>query len=76
VNLEEIAIDDNGEINPESVKKTVESFLAKYPELIETKSRPGHDGRAPGSGSSGSLSYDEWLKLPLKEKQARISEVK
>lgn len=67
---------ETGEIDDMSVAKTVESFKANYPELIVY---PGQKTGLPSESpkpATGSLTYDEWRKLPAKEMKTRYHEMR
>jgi len=73
VDTERIAIDpESGTVDTDSLKSYVNEFVSKHQRLIEFSS-----AKLPNSAPSGSkaLSYEEWLKLPLKEKKARLGDV-
>jgi len=69
---------ETGELDQDSLKTVVEDFRTKHHRLIDT---PGGDkgGRklpngAPGE-HRGTLTIEEWEKLPLDEQKKRMSEV-
>lgn len=71
--LSAVVIDDNGVVDPESVKEVASIFRESYADLIsQSASLPNN---APGKGPQ-SLTYEAWSKLPGKEKAARSHEVK
>jgi hypothetical protein len=75
IDLSKIAMDpESRKVDDASVARYVKEFEAKHSRLIE---RPG-TGKLPNEaprGGSTTLSYDEWLKLPLKEQQERMKDV-
>lgn len=71
--IEEIAVRDNGEIDELSVTKAVETFVKKFPETVQRRNAPSTSNTAPNG--QGSISYDEWRKLPVKEMRAKLKQV-
>lgn len=74
VDLDAIEADETGAISAESVAKYVDRYRKEFPEAIGKGSAPGVPNPKP-HGSGGSLTHEEWVKLPLKERKARMSEV-
>lgn len=73
IDLDKIIMDDSGKVDEGSVKKAVKDFERNYPEVIKrAKTQMPNDAAA---GAKGSLSYDEWLKLPYEEKRKRQKDV-
>lgn len=73
IELGKIVIDETGKVDETSVKKAVKDFERLYPEVIKrAKSTMPNDA---ATGAKGSLSYDEWLKLPYDEKRKRQKDV-
>jgi len=68
-----VANPDTGEIDDMSVTKAVEQYRQTFPETIITASS-GMPNKSPNSSVGSTLSYDEWVNLPLKEKKARMAE--
>lgn len=75
VPLDEVVIDPaTGRPDASSVKLAASKFEQEYPEVI----RKGNGAGLPSDaarGGSGSLTYEEWKKLPPKEMKARYHEV-
>ena len=75
VKIDDIALDpETNSIDTSSLEVVVNGFVKDYSDLIQpnnTATLPHDQANAGG----GSLAYDDWLKLPLKEKRARSSEV-
>lgn len=75
IDLDAIVVNpDTGMPDEESVKKAAKDFEASYPAVIQRKNA----GTLPGDaakGGSAKLTYEEWLKLPVDQKKARLSEV-
>lgn len=67
VDLDSIEVDENGKVNEETVMRTVNDFMKEHHFLVEAKNKT-MPNEAP-SNYSGKLNYDQWLKLPLKEKK-------
>ena len=65
---------DTGTVDEASAQRYAMEFTQKYPELIKNPSNAKMPNDA-AKGSGGKLTRDEWLKLPLKEKKARLNEV-
>lgn len=73
IDVESIIIDpETGLVDETSVDNAVSSFVKDHHQLLDTKRVP-----MPSDSPSGSskLTYDQWMKLPVKEKRARIREV-
>lgn len=73
VDTDKIALDpDSGTIDELSLKEYAQEFVSTHKHLIDfgAKKLPND---APSH--SRSLTYDEWLKLPAKEKRERMAEV-
>ena len=69
VDLEGIVCNpETGDIDADSVDKVVGSFVENHNHLIER----GSGGRLPGDAArkQSQISYEQWLKLPLNEKQS------
>lgn len=64
---------ETGTVDSDSLAKYANEFSNEFKELIAF-----NDAKLPNGApsSAGKISYDEWLKLPLKEKQARQKDVK
>lgn len=62
--------------DPMSVTKYLEQFRKEYPEVILKAGRPSMPQEKPLGNGGGSLTLEEWKALPLKEKKARITDVK
>jgi hypothetical protein len=77
--INEIIFDeDNGSINQDSVKSVVDKFVKNHGHLVKQRNKPELPNDAPGNTDgqkSGKLTYDQWLKLPYKDKKARIKDV-
>lgn len=75
VDVEQIAIDpETGEVDKLTVDKQVSTFVQNYPFGIKTKGGKGLPGDAPKQTTS--ITYDEWLTLPLNEKRKNLSKIK
>jgi hypothetical protein len=75
INLDEIKLDDAGQPDPESVKQSVDTFREKYPRIIVSADGPELPNHPPKPPGTSIISYDDWLKLPTKEMQARQKDV-
>lgn len=74
IDLEKIAINpESGQVDQMSVTQAVEAFRKNYPELIKTGTGPKIPSDAPQG--NGSLTYEEWKKLPAKEMRARVKDI-
>lgn len=68
--LDQIMIDpETKEINMTSVAEAASVFKKSFPELLKPKSGVKLPTAAPQGNSAGTISRDEWLKLPAKEMQ-------
>lgn len=76
VNLDGIKINpETGMPDAVTVQAAAREFEKNYPLVLKSKSNPATlPGDAPRGGGA-KLSYEEWLKLPLKEQKARMREV-
>lgn len=72
--LDSIEIDEHGKVDEVSLKKAVKDFEKQYPEVIK-KATKGKMPNGAANGGSNSISYDEWVKLPYKEKMERRKDV-
>lgn len=63
---------DTNEIDNDSVDVVVGEFVKKHPHLIKAETRTLPNG-SPRPAQK--LSYNEWLKLPVKEKRTRLKDV-
>lgn len=76
VDFNNIAVNpDTGEIDKDSLTQYAGNFIKSHRELIDF----GANGNLPNgtpNGGSGSLSYEQWQKLPLKDKQKRMKDVR
>ena len=75
VDLDNIVINpETGEIDSASVQAVVDKFVVEHSPLIK-QSRPTLPNQAPRDNNLGTLSYEQWKSLPLKERQKRMAEV-
>jgi membrane protein involved in colicin uptake len=77
IDLDEIKVDAEGKVDSDSVQRYVEKFRSEYPEILgkpPSANPPPPDVKAGGGTSS--LTHDEWMKLSVKEKKARLGDVK
>jgi hypothetical protein len=73
--LSQIVIDPRTQLPDQmSVAKYARDFEAKYGLVIQKDTSSRLPNNAPQTGSA-SLTYEEWLKLPLKEQKTRLKEV-
>jgi hypothetical protein len=76
IDIDKIIIDpETGKADAVSAQKEVERICREYPEIVQKKA----GGKLPNeypNGGTGTLSYDEWLKLPAKEMAKRQKEIK
>lgn len=75
IDLEQVKLDPDGKIDQMSITQAVENFKKTYPELIINGRGPKLPADAPSSGP-GSLTVEEWKKLPSKEMAKRIKDLK
>lgn len=74
IDIDSINVDpETNNFDADSVMQVANGFLQNYSELIETKggAKLPHDS----AGSATQLSVDEWQRLPLKERKAKMAEV-
>lgn len=75
IDVSKVAIDpETGMVDERSVVEVVDGFVKEHGFLIERQGTRDLPYNAPGSGHS-ELTYEQWLKLPLKEQKARRKEV-
>lgn len=74
VDIEEIRMDESGNIDQDSLTGLVNSFLENHSRLLDVKQGKNPPSNAPGTPQP-SLSIEEWQKLPLMEKKKRMGEV-
>jgi hypothetical protein len=75
IRLDDIAIDpQTGRPDPSSVHSAARSFESKYGRVIDRPGGAQLPNGAPHAGN-GLLTFEQWSKLPLKEKKARLHEV-
>lgn len=68
VDLDQIEFDEqSGKINEDTVMKTVNQFMVDHHHLVDTKTKT-MPNEAPSS-YNGKITYDQWMKLPLKDKK-------
>lgn len=73
--LSQVVIDPKTQLPDQmSVAKYARDFEAKYGLVIQKDTGSKLPNNAPQTGST-SLTYEEWLKLPLKEQKTRLKEV-
>lgn len=76
VDTSKIMIDtETNKVDLLSVQKEVERVITTYPEIVRSTVTTGMPNSAPNS-RGGTLSYDEWLKLPPEEMKRRRKELK
>ena len=74
IDVDKIAIDpETGVIDESSIAEVVNSFVEQHGSLIERQGSAGLPQNAAKDG--GSISYEQWKELPLKEKKARMKDV-
>lgn len=75
VNLDDIIINEDKSVDEYSLEKAIKDFTENHKALIDY----GNNANLPngaGARGAGSLSYDQWQKLPLDEKRKRMKDVK
>lgn len=74
IDVDKIPYDEETKsFDDEMIKSVASDFVKSYTELIDFKT-----GKLPSDAASAAetLSYDEWRKLPLKDKKAKLKLVK
>lgn len=75
VDLEKIPFNpETKKVDESGLSMVVNEFVRDYSDLIQTSSKKILPGDAPNPVST--LTYDQWLKLPLDEKKKRQKDVK
>lgn len=73
VDIDSIVIDpETGMVDDSSVDNAVNSFMQNHYQLLDTKKVP-MPSNSPSASST--LTEEQWLKLPLKERRARLKEM-
>lgn len=68
VDLDKILLDpETGEIDQMSVTKVAKTFEQTYPEIIIKNGSVNLPNQSPKGNQGQTITYSEWLKLPLKE---------
>lgn len=77
VDFDSIALNpETGAVDMDSLASVAQSFVKDYKELIDFGAAGNlPNGSANGSGSK-TLTYEQWKKLPLKERKLRMKDVK
>lgn len=73
IDIDKVAINpQTSEIDLQSVESVVQDFVKSHPHLLKTD-----PVRLPNGSPSAvmNLTYEQWTKLPLKERKARMAEV-
>lgn len=72
--VDKIAVDEEGNIDELTVQDAAKGFLAMFPETVKSQSGTT---KIPHTAAkvNGKISYEEWLRLPLKEKRTRLADV-
>lgn len=75
IELDRIQIDEESGLPDEaSLEAARRDFMTLYPEVIRKKTSVRVPQDAP-QGSGVKLSYEEWLKLPTKEKKLKLNDI-
>jgi predicted RNase H-like nuclease (RuvC/YqgF family) len=75
VDFDSIALNpETGEIDSHSLRKTADSFIESFKELVDFGKSANLPNGTP-SGSSGKLTHEQWKKLPLTERKKRMKDV-
>jgi hypothetical protein len=75
IDLEKIVVNtESGEVDKMSVAKACEEFKKTYSQIVTTGNAALTPNAAPLSGEF--LTYDNWLKLPLKDQKSRYKEMR
>ena len=75
VDIDKIQLDGD-KVDEFSVQKYVEEFRTTYTDILKPKETRRMPNDSPPLDGSTSLSYEQWLKLPAKEQEAKIKFVK
>jgi hypothetical protein len=75
IDLDQIAMDGD-QIDEYSVQKYVQDFTKNYPDIVRPRENRRLPTDSPDPLSGSGLSYEQWLKLPPKERQARFQEMR
>ncbi|GEM_PF-3309656 len=74
VDLDRIPVDEaTKEIDINIAKQVANDFIVKFPELLVKKAGKVDNSAA---ATTSTLSYEEWVKLPIAEKRTRFKDVK
>lgn len=76
IDLDQIVVHpETGEVDEGSVAKAIKVFKAEYGELIKRPGTPSMPADAPGRGGSNRLTYEQWLALPVREREKRYKDI-
>lgn len=74
--LKDIVVDpETGDIVEESVTAVAEDLVKNKIYLFDVKQGSGLPANSPQNTSTGKLTPEQWSKLPLKEKKARMKDI-
>ena len=74
VEIDKIVIDpETGLVNDSSVQEVVDSFVSNHAQLLESRTTGLPNDAAKGSPKK--ITIEEWKRLPLSERKARMKEV-
>lgn len=75
VDLDKIPFNpETQKVDEAGLKMVVDEFVKEYPDLIQTT--PGKKLPTDSASSHESLTYEQWLKLPVKDQRLRMKEIK
>lgn len=74
-NLDKVPLDPNTNMPDQlAVERYAREFEETYPELIQKQTNVQMPNNA-AKGTNARITYEEWLKLPLKDQKARLKDV-
>lgn len=75
IETDKIVLDENGKPDLNSVKEVVKAFEEQYPEALDLGRSTQTPATSAGKPGKGTITVEEWARLPLKEKKERLSDV-
>jgi len=75
INTDSVLLNESGEIEEVSIQREVDRIVKDMPEIMVKSGSPNVDPKAPQANGSGTLSHDEWMKLPKADRDKRVGDV-
>lgn len=75
IDFDSVIANDKGDVDEMSVTQEVDRFKKQYPEILSIRQSSNYSSMSPNGNGVG-ISYEEWLKLPLKEMKAKYNQIR